>query len=135
MAGKLRDQQGSGTMLLCCVLAILLLVTWVGAIGGSYAVAMHRTRGLADRAALAGALAYAQGREPCAAAGEQMAVEAHDALLAGCRLTGDPYRYVVSVTVEYGTDLAVPALPPAVRATAHAGPVEAGPGPFPAPGG
>lgn len=135
MAGKVRDQQGSGTMLLCCVLAVLLLVTWVGAIGGSYAVAVHRTRGLADRAALAGALAYAQGREPCVAAREQMAIEAYAALLAGCRLTGDPYRYVVSITVEYGTDLAVPALPRTVRATAHAGPVEAGPEPVPVPGG
>lgn len=125
----MRNQRGSGTLLLCGVLAVVLVVAWVGLVGGSYAVALHRTRGMADRAALAGARAFAQGQDPCRVAESQLAVEAYDNLLSSCRRSGDRHRYTVSVTVGYPVGLSVPGLPDKVQATAHAGPAKPGHGP------
>lgn len=127
MAGRLRDQRGSGTALLGAVVAVLLLVVWVGSIGGGYAVALHRARAMADRAALAGALAMAQGQDPCRAARAQTAAEEQPGRLAECRQVGDLYRYVVSVRAEYRVSPAFPGLPDSVGASAHAGPVDVGP--------
>lgn len=120
-----KDQQGSGTLLLCATVAILLMLTWAGAVGGGYAMALHRVRGVADRAALAGAVAYATGTDPCPVARRQVDAEA-PAVLAECRAVGDLQRYVVSVEVFRPVAIHVPGLPEDVRAVAHAGPGEVG---------
>lgn len=118
-----RDQRGSGSLLLATTVVILLALLWVGVVGGTYAVALHRSRGAADRAALAGAVAFAQGNPACAAARAQVTLEGSAARLADCRGSGDLYQFVVSVQVEHAVSVRVPGLPSAVRATAHAGPV------------
>lgn len=128
----MKDQRGSGSLLMCAGVALLLVIIWVGVVGGAYAVAVHRVRGEADRASLAGALAHAHGQEPCAAARRQVAAEGVGAALSGCRFVGDTYQYVVSVTVVRRVTAPVPGLPGSVRATAFAGPVEAGAVPSPA---
>lgn len=119
-----RDQRGSGTLLLCAAVAILLVLTWAGAIGGGYAVALHRVRGVADRAALAGAVAYASGTEPCPVARRQTDAES-PAVMTGCRAVGDLRRYVVSVDISWPVATRAPGLPRTVHAVAHAGPSEA----------
>ena len=124
----MKDQRGSGSLLMCAVVAVLLVITWVGAVGGAYAVALHRARGVADRAALAGAQAYAHGQEPCAAARRQVAADGVTGVLSGCRFVGDAYQYVISVTVARRVAAPVPGLPGSVRAAAFAGPVEIGSG-------
>ncbi len=118
-----RDQRGSGTLLLCAAVAILLVLTWAGAVGGGYAVALHRVRGVADRAALAGAVAYATGSDACPAARRQTDAESR-AVLTGCRTVGDLQRYVVSVDIAWPVATRVPGLPRSVHAVAHAGPGE-----------
>ncbi|WOP19068.1 Rv3654c family TadE-like protein [Raineyella sp. LH-20] len=119
------DQRGSGTALLASTVAILLVLAWAGLIGGTYALGMHRVRGIADRAALAGAAAYVTGADPCPAVRRQVEAEP-PATLTGCRAVGDMYRYVVSVQVVRPVAIHLPGLPAEVGAVAHAGPGEAG---------
>ncbi|QGF22828.1 Rv3654c family TadE-like protein [Raineyella fluvialis] len=120
----MKEQRGSGTLLLCGVGVILLVLTWVGAVGGAYAIALHRVRGAADRAALAGAVAYASGYPPCPAARRQVAAEA-PAALTGCREVGDLHRYVISAEVQWPVATRVPGMPRSLSAVAHAGSGEA----------
>ncbi|SDB80743.1 helicase/secretion neighborhood TadE-like protein [Raineyella antarctica] len=125
----MRDERGSGTPLLLAALAVLIIVAWVGAVGGSYAIALHQARGVADRAALAGASAYANGADACQACRRQLAAEDPTAEMTDCRQSGDIQRYVVSVQLERPVGVSVPGLPRKVRTTAHAGPVTIGTGP------
>lgn len=122
MRSTQRDEAGSAGVLLCLALVVLLVVTAVGAVGGAYAVALHRTRAAADQAALAGSLVRSQGHDPCPAATRHVADDPATDVVS-CRLVGDAYRYVVSVTVERDVATTLPGLPGAVRATAHAGTV------------
>ena len=122
----MKDQRGSGSLLMCAGVALLLVIIWVGVVGGAYAVALHRVRGEADRASLAGALAYAHGQEPCADARRQVAAEGVGATLSGCRFVGDAYQYVVSVTVVPRRTAPDTGRPRSVRAAPFAGPVDAG---------
>lgn len=119
------DQRGSGTALLASTVAILLVLAWAGVIGGAYALGAHRVRGVADRAALAGAAAYVTGSDPCPAVRRQVEAEP-PAAVTNCRAVGDMYRYVVSVQVVRPVTIHLPGLPTEVVAVAHAGPGEAG---------
>lgn len=126
MRSARRDEHGSAGLLLCGALLVLLVACGLGAVGGSYAVALHRTRAMADQAALAGSLVRTQGQEPCPAAERHVAGDPATVVVS-CRFVGDTYRYVVSVTVERAVATALPGLPRAVRATAHAGRVRGEP--------
>lgn len=126
MVARVKDQHGSGSLLLCVAMVVLLVVGWFGAVGGSYAVALHRGRAAADQAALAGALAVARGQDGCRSAADQLEF-AEASSLVDCRSVGDAYSYVVSVTVERKVATSIPGLPDALRVRAHAGPVQSRP--------
>ncbi len=117
-----RDERGSGSALLSATVVTLGVVLWIGAVGGSYAVTLHRARAVADRAALAGAVAYAKGDRACPAVRNQAGGENRPVTVSECQATGDAYRYVVSVEVESRVPVKVVGLPRTVRAAAHAGP-------------
>lgn len=127
-----RDERGSGSLLLSATVVTLGVVMWVGSIGGSYAVTLHRARAIADRAALAGAAAYAEGDRACPAVRRQVGEENRPVTVSECQATGDAYRYVVSVEVESPVPVKVVGLPRTVRAAAHAGPTVVGGGHEPA---
>ena len=116
-----RDERGSGTLLVVGVMAVVAVVATTAMLAAVYLVAGHRAHGAADLAALSGAAAYAEGRDPCRAA-ERLA-RANDARVVRCDRVGDDVDYVVSVTVEVQAGLRVPGLPRALRGRAHAGPV------------
>ena len=116
-----RDERGSGTLLAVGVMAVVGVVATTAVLAAVYLVAGHRAHGAADLAALSGAAAYAEGRDPCRAAARL--ARANDARLVRCERVGDDVDYVVSVTVEVEAGLAVPGLPRALRGRAHAGPV------------
>ena len=114
-------ERGSGTLLVVGVMAVVGVVATMAIVAAVYLVVGHRARGAADLAALSGAAAYAEGGDPCPAAGRL--ARANDARLVRCDRVGDEVDYVVSVTVEVEVGLQVPGLPRALRGRAHAGPV------------
>ncbi len=107
------------------MIVLLGVLMWAGMIGGAYAVAMHRARGLADLGALAGADAFDRDGEACPAARRQVAEQSSQASVSWCRTAGDSVTFVVAVTVEVPVRVVLPGLPPLVRATAYAGRPEA----------
>ena len=115
------DERGSGTLLVVGLMAVVGVVATMAMVAAVYLVVGHRARGAADLAALSGAAAYAEGRDPCLAAGRL--ARANDARLVRCDRVGDDVDYVVSVTVEVEVGLRVPGLPRALQGRAHAGPV------------
>ena len=115
------DEHGGGSITWMGAIILLGVLMWAGMLGGAYAVAIHRARGLADLGALAGADSYDQGGEACQAARAQVAEQSAQASVGSCRTAGDSVTFVVAVGVEVPVRVALPGLPPLVRATAYAG--------------
>lgn len=113
-----RGERGSATVLVLAAGLVVLVVGLVLALAVAHAAALHRARGVADLAAVAGAAAYARGAA-CATA-VRVAVE-NGGRATDCRTTGDAIEHAVVVTVEIGVTRPAPGLPGAVRATATAG--------------
>lgn len=92
VAGR-RDEAGVGTVLGLAMAGLLLFVT-VAASGAVAIVGRHRVaQSAADLAALAGAGALQEGRDPCASA--SVLARRNRARLTGCRVSG----WQVEVTV------------------------------------
>ena len=117
-----RHDRGSGTVLMVGVVAVVFLLTVAGVAVASAVLAAHRARAAADLAALAGAVALAQGlpaSSACGAAGV-VAVRNGAALLA-CGTGADGSVLVrTSTPVSFG----IPGQPGAASASARAGPTQ-----------
>lgn len=113
-----RDERGSGTVLVTAVVGVLLVLSVAGLQLGAAASAAHRARAAADLSALAGAAALQAGRgDPCGLVAELAA--RNGARLLGCRLGEGE-----SVEVRVVTDVSGrwPGMPDTAAAAARAGP-------------
>ncbi|MDO5285909.1 MAG: hypothetical protein Q4G45_03695 [Actinomycetia bacterium] len=111
--------RGAGTAMVSLVAVGLSLVTWVLMMVGGYVLAVHRARSAADLAALAGAVAYAGGRDACAAA-DQSARTNHGQVTA-CRVEGSPASFVLTLTAQAPVGWTIPGAPRTVAAESRAG--------------
>lgn len=112
-------QKGSGTVLVAGALTLAMVVAGAVLVVSGYVVAVHHARAAADLAALSGASAHGRGQDACGAAGR--VATANRVRLAACRVRGDSFDVVVSVTVERRVAGPSAVLPGKVGATAHAG--------------
>lgn len=96
--GRQRDQRGSGSMLILCVVVVLALVGLVMAWQGSWLASGARARSVADLVAITAAQAQQQGRAACEVAEEVAARNA--ARLTECAVTTGWGEFVVDVTIE-----------------------------------
>lgn len=119
-----RGERGSGTLLMVGVMSVVGIFFGVALLVSGYLLAAHRARGAADLAALSGAGAYQQGRDPCEQAART--ARANAARITGCDQVGDPVDFVVSVSIAVDVRTRVPGLPRTVPARAHAGPTQGG---------
>ncbi len=125
MTGLLkRSERGAATFLMVGVLAVVLVLGAVAMVVGGYVLAHRKARVGADLAALSGAVAFEQGREPCPDA--DRVSRTNGVRVADCEQVGDQIDFVVTVRAVVRVDPVLPGLPDEVDAWAHAGP--AGPG-------
>lgn len=117
------DQDGSGTMLIIGVMAVLIMIGAAATLVSGYAVAAHGARNAADLSALSGAHAMSAGADACAAA-EEIARSNHVAL-AGCSVVGEAGDFVITVTVQVDVGTRIPGLPTELTQRAWAGVVPA----------
>lgn len=113
------DQHGSGTMLMLAVALLAMALAGSVLLVVGYLVALHGARGAADLAALSGAAGWVRGGDSCQEA--RRVAAANDTQLVSCRIEGDSFDFVVSVTVARQVISRIPGLPTRVLATAHAG--------------
>ena len=115
----LRDEHGSGTVLVAGAVVVLMAVAGAVLVVASYLVAADYARGAADLVAISGAARVAQRGNGCTAAEN---VAHHNAVaLVRCTVRGDSLDFVVSVTVRRPVTVGLPLLPDGVSATSHAG--------------
>jgi len=116
-----RGEPGSGTLLVAAVVLVAMVITAVGLLGGTFALAQRAVANAADLSALSGAAEYTKGHDSCAAA--RRIVAQNGAALIACKTSGDGLDFVVSVTAE--RELRLPlGLSSTVRASAEAGRLE-----------
>jgi secretion/DNA translocation related TadE-like protein len=108
---------------MAAVSLLVMVLAGVGVLLAGYVAAQHAAADAADLAALSGAAAHTRGRDACAAAGG--VARANQVSLAGCRVSGDSFDFVVEVTVVRHLR-APPGLPGTVTAKAEAGRLAAG---------
>lgn len=120
-----RDERGSGTMLMIGVMIVITVLALAGTCIATYAAAVHQARSAADLAALSAAVAQTAGGDPCDAA--KTIARANGTKLTRCDPVGDRIDFVITVRVERAVPRMLAGLPAAVGAEAHAGPV--GPSP------
>ena len=77
-----RAERGAVTVLAVAILGVLVLLAAAFAVAETMVVAHRRAQSAADLAALAGASAAQQARDPCAAASQVAA--ANDAVVTNC---------------------------------------------------
>ena len=114
-----RDERGSGTMLMVGVCAVVMMLAYAAMLISGYVIAGHRARAAADLAALSGATAASLGGDPCATARANAA--AHRAQIVSCDRMGDQIDFVVKVTASITVTLTAPGLPTTVSSVAYAG--------------
>ncbi len=110
-----RGEDGAATVLALAMVGLLVSVA-VAAVGVVGVVAAHRrAQAAADLAALAGAAALSEGRDPCVRAAEL--ARRNDAVLRRCQVAGWNVRVAVETTWE------LPGRPMTLEGRSHAGPV------------
>ena len=114
-----RGDRGSGTVLTAIAMMVLVAATMAGWWIVAWTDAAQQARRAADLAALAGAGAYAAGRDPCAAA--RVIATSNRAGLVRCRVSGAPQAFAVTVRVSVALHPRVTGGPRAVGADAVAG--------------
>ncbi len=125
MTGRSRwSERGAATFMMVGVLAVVMIVGAVVMVVAGYVLAYRRARAGADLAALSGAVAYEQGREPCPDA--RRVSRANGVRIEDCEQVGDQVDFVVTVRAVVAVDRALPGLPVEVDAWAHAGPAGLG---------
>lgn len=116
LGGRMRDDRGMATLLVCCCAMAMVALTLLALQVGTATVARHRAETAADMGALAGAAVVLNGaRAACDAVAA--VVTANGGMLDECTLHGADVLVVVSMDVTIG--------PLTRRADAHAraGPV------------
>ena len=121
MCRIVRSELGSATALMVGIMGVVVALSSAVLVIAGYAVGYHRARAAADLSALSGAVAFQQGREPCAQAA--VTAKQNGARVVRCDQVGDAVDFVVTVRVSVGADMRLPYLPRTVAAVAHAGPV------------
>lgn len=121
----MKDERGSGTVLMVLVTAMLILLMSGLAILGIYLLGSSQARAGADLVALSAASTHARGGDGCHTA--RSLASQNQVRLVECDITGDQLEFVVSVEVEVTFDSEVPVGPIALRARAYAGQVWDGP--------
>lgn len=115
---NLRDEDGVATVLACCVLVAIVLMTGAMVHVGAAVVARHTAQSAADLAALSGAGAVDGGSEAACAASGEIATRMRT-MLESCEVDG------WDVVVEIRTPVALSAFGIGdAHAYARAGPVE-----------
>lgn len=112
-------QRGSGTALVAAVVLVLLAAAVVVLVVATFLVAADRARGAADLVALSAAAEQARAGNGCRAAAG--VAELNGVGLVRCASKGDPFDFVVSVTIRQPVALNLPLLPDGMLATSHAG--------------
>lgn len=120
---RIRDERGSGTMIMIGVVIVVLALAWAATIIAGYLLAGHRAKSAADLAAVSGASAVLRGEQGCPTARR---VAARQRAVARCEQVGDTLDFVVTVHALVTVPLTFPGLPTQVGATGHAGPTVTG---------
>jgi secretion/DNA translocation related TadE-like protein len=121
MCRLVRSELGSATALMVGMMGVVVALSSAALVIAGYAVGYHRARAAADLSALSGAVAFQQGREPCAQAA--MTAKQNGARVIRCNQVGDAVDFVVTVRISVVAGTRLPYLPRTVAAEAHAGPV------------
>jgi len=116
-----RSERGNASVLMAGILGIVMALSSGALVIAGYGVGYRRARAAADLSALSAAVAFQDGREPCAQAVQT--ARQNRARLDGCNKVGDVVDFVVTVRVSVLVDNRFPQLPRTVAAEAHAGPV------------
>lgn len=111
-----RDEDGVGTVLVLALVGVLVFLALVASGTTAIVVGHRRAQLAADLAALAGAAAAQDGRDPCAAAADQAA--RNGATGQECAVDGPVVRVVVRVVLPAALGHRE------VRARARAGPAD-----------
>ena len=119
MRRVVRNERGSGSMLMIGIITVVLMLSLAGICLAGYLVAAHRARAAADLAALSGAAVFAAGGDGCDAA--RINARNNGGHLVSCEQVGDQVDFVITVRVEVRTPTGVAGLPGTIRAVAHAG--------------
>lgn len=115
-------ERGSGTVLAVGSLALIAMLAWAVVVAGTFVLAAHRARGVADLAALDAAGERVRGGDPCARAA--MSARANGAEVVQCRVTGDEVEFAVQVRVRLRTAVRALGVPDWAYASAVAGRVK-----------
>lgn len=119
MSMAVRDERGSGSMLMIGVMTVVLMLSLSGICLAGYLVAAHRARAAADLAALSGAAVFVTGGDGCGAAHRN--ARSNGGRLVSCEQVGDQVDFVITVRVEVRVRTGVAQLPRTIQAVAHAG--------------
>ena len=119
MQRTMGSEVGSASVLMVGILGVVVALSSAALVIAGYAVGYHRARAAADLSALSGAVAFQQGRDPCA----QAALTARHNGARVDRCSQDAVDFVVTVRVSVEARTRIPKLPRTVAAEAHAGPV------------
>lgn len=114
-----RDERGAGTVLMIAAVLVAAVLAGLVLVVQGYVAAVHHARSAADLVAVSAAARQLRGHDACRAAAA--VAEANAVRLRACRVRGDSFDFVVSVTVEQPVRAPAPMLPAVVPATAHAG--------------
>jgi secretion/DNA translocation related TadE-like protein len=121
MQKTMGSEVGSASVLMAGILGVVVALSSAALVIAGYAVGYHRARAAADLSALSGAVAFQQGRDPCAQAA--LTARHNGARVDRCSQVGDAVDFVVTVRVSVEARTWIPKLPRTVAAEAHAGPV------------
>jgi len=121
MQKTMGSEVGSASVLMAGILGVVVALSSAALVIAGYAVGYHRARAAADLSALSGAVAFQQGRDPCAQA--PLTARHNGARVDRCSQVGDAVDFVVTVRVSVEARTRIPKLPRTVAAEAHAGPV------------
>jgi secretion/DNA translocation related TadE-like protein len=114
------DERGAASILMIGLMGVVIMLGSAAIVIAGYLGANHRARGAADLAALSGAAAFQEGRDPCAQA--DRTARGNGAIARHCDQVGDQIGFVVTVRVAVPIRLRIPGLPRTVEAEAYAGP-------------
>lgn len=114
-----RGSKGSVTPpVVAAIGVVLVLAVGIGIVSG-YLLALHRSRQVADLAALSAAHEFAEGGEACQAA--ESIAKTGNARMTDCTVIGDAIEYAITVDVAVPINPAIPGLPTQTKARASAG--------------
>lgn len=118
LRSDISDERGGGSFLMMGVIAVVLVVAFVGGMMAARLNDSRRIREVADLSALSAARAQARGQPACDYA--KQSAESNNARIVHCQIDTGCGEFVVSVEVEANSKIQLPGLGK-IKALAKAG--------------